>query len=607
MEPVEPAGSDDLAMTSSLFVHDDNATDVDLLDFASVVAPIVAAIRSPTAGPLTVGIRGNWGSGKSTLLRLIRKQLAEDDRVLVIEVDPWAYESGDRMRASLIEEVLLELREKTSSASDEAKKKIKHLLARVRWGKVATHVLKGTVTLPVDGALGVLKKIVKGVVENPDDFVADAEDDSDSVLPTDMRGFREEFNALIEELRADESISKVVVLVDDLDRCLPATVVESLEAIKLFLSVSHMVFVLAADEAMVRTALAAHLQLTGRSALDNDDGVARFATQYLEKIIQLPFSLPFMTEMQAIAYASLLLCEATGDTTLYGELVNHCIRANRPATESPLAGFAREAEIASCVALATQVCRATRADRRMRPRQIKRFLNSLSVRQHIALGRVAPLSGPVMAKLLLLEEQHLPAFRVLVETPASERGTLIERWEAWGLSAADDGRPDDVPADTKLWAGTEPSLLGSPIDDYLTVAASLVAQFTASITDDKVASAVAALLDEADSVRLHATSALLPVLAASQVEACLAELSARRLGSPVAAARAVVVIAEARSDFAQQAATLLAGEFAGSLDTSIAMMIATSVNDDVKALAQSLQTNDAVDPDVKAALAEFTT
>lgn len=452
---------EDAVAGPAFFIHDDNATDVDLLDFASVVAPIAAAIRSPSPGPLTIGIRGNWGSGKSTLLRLIRRQWVADDHILVIDVDPWAYESGDQMRAALIEEVLLELRDKASSASDEAKKKIKHLLARVRWGKVATHVLKGSVTLPVDGTLGVLKKIVKGVVENPDDFVADADDDSESLLPTDMRGFREQFSALIAELRQDNSISKVVVLVDDLDRCLPATVVESLEAIKLFLSAPHMVFVLAADETMVRTALAAHLQLTGRSALDGDDGVGRFATQYLEKIIQLPFSLPFMTEMQAIAYASLLLCEATGDGTLYGELVAHCMRPDRPATESPLAGFARQTEIASCVALATQVCRATRADRRMRPRQIKRFLNSLAVRQHIAQGRIAPLSGPVMAKLLLLEEQHLPAFRVLVETPAPERGALIERWEAWGLSDTDDGRPDVVPADTKLWAGTEPSLLGS--------------------------------------------------------------------------------------------------------------------------------------------------
>jgi len=49
------------------------------------------------------------------------------------------------------------------------------------------------------------------------------------------------------------------VLIDDLDRCLPDTAIETLEAIRLFVLTSRTAFVVAADEAMIRSAIAAHI------------------------------------------------------------------------------------------------------------------------------------------------------------------------------------------------------------------------------------------------------------------------------------------------------------------------------------------------------------
>lgn len=64
-------------------------------------------------------------------------------------------------------------------------------------------------------------------------------------------GFREDFEALLEE--AD--IDRLVVLIDDLDRCLPPTIIQTLEAIKLFLSVGNVAFVIGADERLVQYAV----------------------------------------------------------------------------------------------------------------------------------------------------------------------------------------------------------------------------------------------------------------------------------------------------------------------------------------------------------------
>jgi hypothetical protein len=63
--------------------------------------------------------------------------------------------------------------------------------------------------------------------------------------PESMAGFRDEFGELIDAL---PRVARVVVLVDDLDRCLLHAVMGTLEAIKLFLSVEKMVFVIAADK-----------------------------------------------------------------------------------------------------------------------------------------------------------------------------------------------------------------------------------------------------------------------------------------------------------------------------------------------------------------------
>jgi hypothetical protein len=99
----------------------------------------------------------------------------------------------------------------------------------------------------------------------------------DEVVDPTLKGFREEFSKLLCEFT---DVRRVVVLVDDLDRCLPDTVVMTMEAIKLFLSVEKMAFVVAADELPVKLAIARHF--------DRDERGTRMAADYLEKIVHGP-------------------------------------------------------------------------------------------------------------------------------------------------------------------------------------------------------------------------------------------------------------------------------------------------------------------------------
>jgi predicted KAP-like P-loop ATPase len=113
-----------------------------------------------------------------------------------------------------------------------------------------------------------------------------------------MEAFREDFAELI---KSDElkHIRAVVVLVDDLDRCLPETVVDSLEAMQLFLAVPRMSFVIAADEDRVADAISTRFRTTG---VPNEDGEPSEdpAKLYLHKIVQTAIPLSALIHFDTV-------------------------------------------------------------------------------------------------------------------------------------------------------------------------------------------------------------------------------------------------------------------------------------------------------------------
>lgn len=97
---------------------------------------------------------------------------------------------------------------------------------------------------------------------------------------------------------------RIVVLVDDLDRCLPEKAIQVLESIKLFLNVAGFSFVLAVDDEVVERGIAYRYKdyrLTDKSGVFIED-MPISGTQYLEKIVHLPMHLPRWTVSKARAF-----------------------------------------------------------------------------------------------------------------------------------------------------------------------------------------------------------------------------------------------------------------------------------------------------------------
>ncbi len=97
------------------------------------------------------------------------------------------------------------------------------------------------------------------------------------------------------ESAVDAESIRIVVFIDDLDRCLPDRAVEFLKVIKLFLDIKGYLFVLGIDRDVVEK-----------------DSFEIFPEDYLDKMIQLPLELPAVEPGRKRRFIESLLCDTDG-------------------------------------------------------------------------------------------------------------------------------------------------------------------------------------------------------------------------------------------------------------------------------------------------------
>jgi len=105
---------------------------------------------------------------------------------------------------------------------------------------------------------------------------------------------------------------RIVVFIDDLDRCLPEKAVELLEAIKLFLDIPGYLFVLGVDKEVVKKGIAYRYRHFEHKEAKQEAGLIISPEDYLEKMIQLPLELPTVEHGRKEQYIQTLLGETEG-------------------------------------------------------------------------------------------------------------------------------------------------------------------------------------------------------------------------------------------------------------------------------------------------------
>jgi predicted KAP-like P-loop ATPase len=225
-------------------------------------------------------------------------------------------------------------------------------------------------------------------------------------VPEEIGAFRKAFDELLKKAGIDQ----LVVLIDDLDRCLPETAIETLEAIRLFVFTARTAFVVAADEAMIEYSVRKHFP-----DLPDTTGPLTYARNYLEKLIQVPFRIPALGDTETRIYVTLLLvgAELGDDDQDFAKLIAVAReRLKRPwlagaldsaTVRNALGGKASSAQ--NALILSDQIGPILASGTKGNPRQIKRFLNAMILRQRMAEARGFgdEVKLPMLAKLMLAE------------------------------------------------------------------------------------------------------------------------------------------------------------------------------------------------------------
>lgn len=432
----------------------DNETDIDFLNFGSVADTVAEIIMQANQRPISIGVSGAWGVGKSSMIKLIQRALAgkdeNDRRFVVVEFNAWLYQGYDDVRAALLEiiaETLKDDAEERGTAVDKARE----LLRRVNWLRAAK-LTAGTVAtlalgLPPVGLLGEVFRLGKDVASGKadastvEDVVAAgsqvAEEASDLLKPKPQSSPPKEIHAIRAclEQTLEELEVTLVVLIDDLDRCLPETAISTLEAIRLFLFLKNTAFVIAADDEMIKHAVKRHFE-----------GVSeQHVTSYFDKLIQIPIRVPPLGTQEVRAYMMLLFIANSSINEQTKEAIRTRVceqlarswqgkRVDRAFMQTLEVDFSNELIARFDTADRLSPLMTTTSEISGNPRLIKRFLNALSIRMAMARAHGITVDEAALAKLLLFERcGGEDAYRQLVHAVnANERGQphLLADWEA---------------------------------------------------------------------------------------------------------------------------------------------------------------------------------
>ncbi len=345
-----------------------------------LTAAALAQVITHSDPHFAIGIFGGWGSGKTTLMRAIQAALPPSS-VVAVEFNAWRFEREPQLLVPLIDTVRAALVDWSASRDAETRERVRGVTRRIaRVVRSLAAGLSAEVGLP--GAAKVSYDVGKAM------DVLTASGDADQPQSLYVAAFQELSQAFAD--LTNGGATRVVVFVDDLDRCLPGNALEVLESIKLFFDLPGFIFVVGLDEDVVQRAVrerfsvdisagpqpgwtgylvpAEHPKAGSPADLATTPGMTdggiwasptrNLERDYVEKIFQVPYRLPPIVADQL---DSLL-------TAMYEE-------ADLP-----------QAQLDDFKQRVTPHLSFVAVERRVNPREVKRFLNTYTLQMLVRPG-----------------------------------------------------------------------------------------------------------------------------------------------------------------------------------------------------------------------------
>ncbi len=319
-------------------LRSDEVSDVDDLGRETLIDAFAdTIIHTDFNNGFTLALMGNWGEGKSSVMEILKRKLKERQkgRFDFALFNAWEYEQTGKTAAGLAQEVVKGLREKNF-----LKRQLQRVAFAYKENKLSLLILVGFIISPVliyllrqyyDPTLLTnylkekpnLKEFLDGLIKvayvilplfGISIFKKKTEHPLDIKLQTYFKlpDYGEHLGLIpvlkrhittLCKLKLKRSIRipltkikigkdrKLLVFVDDLDRCKSIYIAETLDAIRLVMTIPNVIVMICIDHRIAFKAIERHYRTLAEEEDGNSRSSAEVARDYLGKIIQLPVRL----------------------------------------------------------------------------------------------------------------------------------------------------------------------------------------------------------------------------------------------------------------------------------------------------------------------------
>lgn len=244
-------------------------------NFISLGQTIAKIIKDSTPH-FTIGIYGEWGTGKTTLMKAIERNLNSeqdnltDPKILPIWFNAWQYEREENpVTVSLMKTVAYAMS------------------GHEKYDAVSKTILKGLTIVGKDASQNLVQEIISKKDEESNETFQDKINYlnklyQDSIYFDGLKKIKQQMDGI---RKSEGNQYRVIIFIDDLDRCSPKKALEVLESVKLFLGMEGFIFVVGLSHKTVTHLITQAYKETGVKGED-----------YIKKIIQIPIKIPSWSE-----------------------------------------------------------------------------------------------------------------------------------------------------------------------------------------------------------------------------------------------------------------------------------------------------------------------
>ena len=263
---------EDELVQSGLILTDDTVIDP-ILDFNLYSNAIVNIIKN-SHPKFSIGVFGDWGTGKTTLINSVDKALQTDRDLVKIRLEASRYKREMFPLASLLKSIAYTL------PADKEFENLKQKLetSAINFLKRTPDILTSIISKYASEEDEISHEMINTFKKELNSKIQlIAELDRDTIY---FDGFRE-INKEIKNLREDNPAFRIVIFVDDLDKCSPRKAFEILEMVRVFHDIEGFIYVIGLSHDMIVKLIKVG---NSESSIDGE--------RYIKKLIQVPITLP---------------------------------------------------------------------------------------------------------------------------------------------------------------------------------------------------------------------------------------------------------------------------------------------------------------------------